>query len=187
MIKLAKKHKILLILSLLTVTAGGIGLGIYIGHKTRCINGIYNYDPIKDREPILKLFKDNWGWLVQNPEFSVDYFLDNLAPTKNLVDIGKSKISLYYLNGHPIGFISYYKESFYRGRIHFIAVEEKYRGKGFSQKLMAHALNYLKKEGIHTVYLNTLTTNFPAQKLYKNTGFIEVLREGPFLTFEKEL
>src|SRR5689334_21016841 len=73
--------------------------GLYFRFKSNDCNGIAVYDAARDRDFILKLFKDNWYWLIpENSDFSPEYFLDNRAPTEAPTDRGKSNIAVYCNN-----------------------------------------------------------------------------------------
>lgn len=52
-----------------------------------------------------------------------------------------------------------------------VVVDEDFRGKGYSRKLCETLLSKLKKEGVHTAYLQVVQTNTPAVKLYDGLGF----------------
>lgn len=148
------------------------------------------YDPEKNKEYLKKLFQDNWATLIgYHSQFSVDYFLTNLAPTNDPRDFGLEQIFLYYYNREPIGFISLYKifsaGEAYTGRIHFLCIEEKYRNQHFGEKLIAYGLEQLKKQGIKFVYLKSFAENLWGISLYKRMGFKEILKNENILTFGK--
>jgi len=52
-----------------------------------------------------------------------------------------------------------------------VAVLEKFRGKGYSKKLMKSAIDRAKQKGCKIMELNTETTNDVANNLYKSLGF----------------
>lgn len=52
-----------------------------------------------------------------------------------------------------------------------VAVLEKWRGKGYSKKLMKSAIDRSKQRGCKVMELNTETTNTVANNLYKSLGF----------------
>jgi ribosomal protein S18 acetylase RimI-like enzyme len=65
------------------------------------------------------------------------------------------------------------------GQLHIkhLAVEEKYRGKGYGKKLMQHALEYGKERGCNFAFVETM--NFQAPLFYQKLGFeVEFCREG---------
>jgi ribosomal protein S18 acetylase RimI-like enzyme len=165
-----------------------IGLSAYF--FTRTCEGIVPYKPSRDKEFLLKLFADNWYWLVpEHSKFSAERFLTKSASySENApLDPDSSKIMVYCHEDKPIGFVAYDKQSFYKGRLRFIAIDERYRGKGYSEKLMNYALEDMKKMGSTVVQLLTRINNEAAQKLYKRLNFKLLWEGNGFVRFEKEL
>lgn len=58
------------------------------------------------------------------------------------------------------------------GEISSFYFQEQYWGKGFSQKLMAHALEQLETSGHDVTTIWVLKDNFRAQKFYAKHGFV---------------
>jgi ribosomal-protein-alanine N-acetyltransferase len=52
-----------------------------------------------------------------------------------------------------------------------IAVDSKYRGKGFSYELLRTHLGHLAGQGLKTVFLEVEENNRPARSLYSRAGF----------------
>jgi len=52
-----------------------------------------------------------------------------------------------------------------------VAVLEKWRGKGYSKKLMVSAINRAKQRGCKVMELNTEVSNTVANSLYQKMGF----------------
>lgn len=183
---IAYRYKKIAIAALIAITI--IGAGSYF--LLRKCEGIVPYKPSRDKEFLLTLFADNWYWLVpEHSTFSAERFLTKSAsysPDAPL-DPDTSKIMVYCHDGKPIGFVAYDKQSFYKGRLRFIAIDQKYRGKGYSEKLMNYALQDMKKMGSTVVQLLTRTNNEAAQKLYKRLNFKSFWESSGFVRFEKEL
>ncbi len=80
------------------------------------------------------------------------------------------KVYVSYLNNKITGFItvSNNKEL---GKIGLIAVNEKYRGKGFGTQLLAAAENWCRLQNIQTCEVITQLDNFAACRLYENFGY----------------
>ena len=55
-----------------------------------------------------------------------------------------------------------------------VVVDENHRGKGYGRMLCESLLFCLKKEGVHTAYLQVVQTNTPALKLYASLGFKKI-------------
>lgn len=171
-------------LSLIFIILISASIGIYY---YKCANGIYAYDDSqKERDFITDIFKNNWDWLVYpGSSFSPDYMLTYKAPTQNLEDIGKLTINVYLESCKPKGFVAYYKEKFYAGRILFLAVPEQERRRGYAKKLLLHAIEDLKKRGCNLIRIFTRVANIKAQTLYKSVGFKETERDDFGMYLEK--
>ena len=64
-----------------------------------------------------------------------------------------------------------------RGRIPNLAVIEEARGLGLGRRLVDHALDYFRKEGLHVAMIETMASNSIGQHLYPSCGFQEVARQ----------
>ncbi|MBA3954060.1 GNAT family N-acetyltransferase [Candidatus Dependentiae bacterium] len=174
--------KIIIALSLILAVGAGIQAYSYYN------GSIYTYTPQKDRAFILDLFKNNWYWLVseRSTDFSVEYMLDNKASSK-LARKGDLTLKVYRREGAPVGFVSYFTKELYEGFVLFLAVNEKERSKGYARKLLAYALDDLKKRGCLVIRLITRTNNVRGQKLYTGMGFKKIWEHEGFVKFEKDL
>jgi ribosomal protein S18 acetylase RimI-like enzyme len=189
MIKLYSAYRNRFIYGMLTVT-GIVVLIMGLSHwrKSYSCNGIAHYNAQRDRQALLKLFRDNWYWLIpEGSLFNAEEFLDKHDPNLNAEGPEHTKIMVYCVNDKPIGFVGYHRESFYKGRIRFIAIDESYRGQGYSQKLMDYALQDLKAHGCVIVQLLTRTNNQRARQLYTQLGFKPYQSNDRFIYFEKTL
>ena len=181
------------IIRLAIVIAALAGL-VYYYSPMRSRTGIMPYHAARDRTATIKMFRDNWYWLIAdagkntNPEespFSVEQYLDGGYIAKG--EKRDETIAVYCIDNNMIGLVSYYSESFYKGILHFIVVDPAHRGRGYAEKLLRHALEDMKKRGLSLVQLLTRCDNIPAQKLYTKLGFKEFWRDNNFVKFEKEL
>lgn len=57
------------------------------------------------------------------------------------------------------------------GEIHKIAVASPLRRRHIGQRLVGHALAFLKKKGVSSCFLELRASNLPAQNLYQSYGF----------------
>lgn len=148
---------------------------------------IRDYNPKDDREFILKLFKNNWYWLVSeySTDFSAQYMLDNKSSSKESKNTGNLTIKMYYEDSKPVGFIAYYMKELFVGYILFIAIDEQSRGKGSARKLLEYAINDLKNRQALSIQLVTRVSNLRGQKLYTGMGFKQIWTDGEFVRFEK--
>lgn len=165
-----------------------LGLGVGLWYSRSACDGVMPYVPERDREVIIKLFKDNWYWLIpEETPFSVEHFLDHKTPDQFGEEEGISSIYVYCQDHKTIGMISFYPMSFYKARLHFIVLDKAYRGRGISDKLLTFALRMMKEQEFTTVELITRVDNVSAQKLYERFGFKEFFRDSRFVRYEKEL
>lgn len=64
-----------------------------------------------------------------------------------------------------------------KGRIPNLAVDEAARGRGLGRRLMEHALDYFRREGMAYVMIETMANNAAGQHLYPSCGFVEAGRQ----------
>jgi ribosomal protein S18 acetylase RimI-like enzyme len=67
-----------------------------------------------------------------------------------------------------------------KGRIPNLAVVPDARGSGLGRKLIEHALNYLRQEGMTFAVIETMAYNEVGNHLYPSCGFVEVGRQVHF-------
>ena len=67
-----------------------------------------------------------------------------------------------------------------KGRIPNLAVLPDARGKGLGRKLIEHALDYFRREGMSYAMIETMAYNEIGNHLYPACGFIEVGRQVHF-------
>jgi len=151
-------------------------------------NNIQDYKPSRDREFILNLFKNNWYWLTANDSLKPEKILDSLSlfypDGSHKADI---TIKVNLENNQPTGFIAYYKKKLYQGYVQFMAVDEKYRGKGYAQKLLSYAIEDLKNRDCIKVRMLTRMSNLPARAVYTKLGFKKRWSNEEFIEYEKNL
>jgi len=64
-----------------------------------------------------------------------------------------------------------------RGRIPNMAVTEEARGLGLGRRLVLHALDYFRGQGLKIAQIETMASNEAGQHLYPSCGFEEVARQ----------
>jgi ribosomal protein S18 acetylase RimI-like enzyme len=64
-----------------------------------------------------------------------------------------------------------------KGRIPNLAVAADFRGHGLGRRLIEHALDYFRREGLEYAMIETMAHNEVGQHLYPDCGFIEVARQ----------
>lgn len=67
-----------------------------------------------------------------------------------------------------------------RGRIVNLAVSAEFRAQGLGRRLIEHALEYFRREGMSFAVIETLAQNSVGQHLYPSCGFVEVARQVHF-------
>jgi len=67
-----------------------------------------------------------------------------------------------------------------KGRIPNLAIAADARGSGLGRKLIEHALNYLRQEGMTFAVIETMAYNEVGNHLYPSCGFVEVGRQVHF-------
>src|SRR5881394_3258904 len=67
-----------------------------------------------------------------------------------------------------------------KGRIPNLAVAAQFRGRGLARRLIEHALDYFRREGLAYAMIETMAQNEAGQHLYPSCGFAEVARQIHF-------
>jgi ribosomal protein S18 acetylase RimI-like enzyme len=82
------------------------------------------------------------------------------------------------MNGRIVGYITTRLDrAAGKGRIPNIAVSEEYRGQGLGRRLIEHALDYFRREGMEYAMIETMAQNEIGSHLYPACGFVEVGRQ----------
>lgn len=170
-----------------------LGLGVlynYVPLTQKQDQLISFYNDARDNKEIHQIFKENWYWLIASfPTYEPDY-VNYMFKGKNAgLDprfAGLLNTKVLRENNQLVGFVAYYMENWYEGRILFLAVREMFRGKGYAEKLLESAVEDLKTRGATKVVLLTRQSNLRAQKVYKRAGFAEISHDDEgFVHFEK--
>lgn len=151
---------------------------------------IYPYDAAKDRESLIKIFKQNMFWLTNDTNEksaveSFEYSIDSASSSDSWMDRGNLLTYVYRDNEATKGFVSYHKVSSSLAKILYIAVDDTYRRRGYAEKLLIYALDNLKRKGYERVELVTRLVNKRAQGLYKKLGFRQTWDDGTLVGFVK--
>lgn len=67
-----------------------------------------------------------------------------------------------------------------KGRIPNLAVAADFRGHGLGRRLIEHALDYFRREGLDYAMIETMAQNEVGRHLYPACGFVEVARQVHF-------
>lgn len=148
-------------------------------------DSVIPFDYARDADSIKQIFTDDRYWLLSSQDYDVEHMLRNKAPNKREERYnGKLIIKVLYEHNQFVGFICYYLKNFFLGQVLFVDVKPEFRGKGYAQKLMKHAIADMKKQGATMITLVTRTSNTSAQAVYKKLGFNVSFEEDGFVYFE---
>jgi ribosomal protein S18 acetylase RimI-like enzyme len=183
MIKTIKRKHLLWLSLIMAAVVGGV---VYWQQQRETI---VSYNRARDRDALDTLFKADWYWLVPDEltDFTTEHVFDSEASSIRPADKGNLTIKVYKAQGTIGGFIAYYKASSYKGRILFLVVGEKYRGKGFAKKLLTYAMDDLIHRGCTIIEMFTRTDNERALALYTKFGFSEVWRNAKYMLLRKKI
>ena len=166
----------------------GVGVGVYYFRAPTA--GIYSFNDSRDSEFLHRVFQKNWYWLVCDKKHVyngpyVDYFIENKTTRSNPHQYGKNKMKVYFVDGKPAGFTSFFKKNSCVGKFLFLAVLEEFRGKGVGRKLLNYATDELFKDGCFKVELIVRNENESAIKLYESEGFEKYEEDDMASSFRK--
>lgn len=178
----------------LTLSCFAVGVAYYYhthrGFFNAQIAGISDYDPARDKQEILELFKTDLYWLSANPHYDPEYMLDTRSPGKDSIRYaGQMQIKVLRDNDAFVGFVAYYKKNADEGFLNFVCVKQEMRGKHYAERLMKYAENDFRAQGVHRIKLLTRTVNHRARALYTRVGYTvaSIDEEGGFVYYMKVL
>lgn len=164
-----------------------IGLSFAFHHYVAAQHpNIYEFNAARDTQPILNLFEKNWHWLVSSDDYSPEFTLKYLAPSRDPRYVGKLHINVLRQHNQLMGFVAYYMKSADLGFLLFLAVDHQFRKNQYGETLLRYGLDQLAQMGAKRIQLVTRLTNTPARRLYERVGFYEISRNQPegFIYFE---
>jgi ribosomal protein S18 acetylase RimI-like enzyme len=143
---------------------------------------VYEFnDDERDIRDVEQTFKDDFYWLTTRDSYDVRAMLTRR--TSEFCDPAiNNNMSIYIMRDKAtdafVGFVTFFRLSFYKGQILFVSVNKAFQGKGYGQKLTEFALERMKKMGMIKATLFTRLNNTKARKLYERVGFKESSRAG---------
>jgi ribosomal protein S18 acetylase RimI-like enzyme len=160
-----------------------IALGVFGAYKS--MQGrIYDFVPSRDTAAILQNFNDDWYWLIaEGLAFDTKWMLETRSPDNDPAYHGKLIIKVILDQGKTAAFTTYYRKSPQTGRIQFISVNRRFRGKGYAKKMVDYAVKDLFKQGCQEVILSTRVNNIWARRVYENYGFVAYKDDGRFVEY----
>jgi ribosomal protein S18 acetylase RimI-like enzyme len=94
------------------------------------------------------------------------------------VEADTAGIFVAEMNGRIVGYITTRLDrAAGKGRIPNIAVSAECRGRGLGRRLIEHALDYFRREGMEYAMIETMAQNEIGAHLYPACGFVEVGRQ----------
>lgn len=153
-----------------------------------CEKEMSDFDLSRDREELVDIFKRNWRALTGDDLFSLQYveeIMHSRIPDKTTLCISHLYVKVLKEDGKVAGFTAYYMETLEKGIVLFLAVGDKFRGKGYGKVLIKHAIKDLLSKGSKSIGIWVADTNLIAKQIYCGVGFSETLvREGPVIYLE---
>ena len=90
-----------------------------------------------------------------------------------------------YCNDSAVGCIAYREKNGETGEVKRMYIKNEYRGKGISKELLKTVESHAKKQGCHTLFLDTRINLEPAVSIYYSWGFDMVFQQGLYIQMEK--
>jgi ribosomal protein S18 acetylase RimI-like enzyme len=173
--------KIVISLSIALAACGGFA--IYY-HRNVQQGPIYDFNPARDTQAMMEIFHQDWDWLLASRDSSPAFMLKHRTYDSDPTHFGSLHIKVLRENDTVAGFAAYYMETRTQGRLLFLAVSRNFRGHGYGKTLALRAIEELFKLGADHIALWTRVSNLPAQKIYRDLGFVEKFEENGYLFFE---
>jgi ribosomal protein S18 acetylase RimI-like enzyme len=143
-------------------------LNLIDGTQSKAQFEIKPFDQTADMQFLLDCCQSEKYWL-NIKDFESSSWLDSVFPTY----FEKDQIVIIWQENNPVGFCAYHLVNDTQGLISMICVAEKYRGNGYSTKLMQYAIDQLFQSSATSIAINVREENNIARALYKKFGFVE--------------
>lgn len=186
--QLIKRKVIYGTLTAVLLVLAGFGLYRYYGSGIG-VDPIQKYEPARDRPALEQIFAQNWYWLINIPyKEALVSFGEDLDKVESISEQQKPDAlqwRIFREGGVIKGFCAYYIKKPGVGKILFLAVDEKYRGRGAAQRLIERAIGALERAGCKTIEIVVRVENFRAQNLYRKVGFETVKTDDTFMYMER--
>ncbi len=130
-----------------------------------------------DLETLATIARDSFT----STRFFADPFLDNerasslyqIWLTKSLTSDYADWVIVAEINRKSVGFVTCHLDRHAsEGQIGLVALAASAQGRGLSQMMVLHALDWFRKQEIRTVSVVTQGRNIAAQRLYQRCGFL---------------
>jgi len=124
----------------------------------------------------------NEHWITKY--FSIEQSDRTLAANPGAVIENGGYILSLLKDRHVIGVCALFHQGEGCYELARLAVDERYHGKGYGDRLMTEALSILRSIGAHTVNLMSNTRLTAALSLYRKHGF-QIISEGPHPVYSR--
>jgi ribosomal protein S18 acetylase RimI-like enzyme len=168
----------------ITAITSIIGGSAYFYYNQTPQTLISDFNPARDTQEIMNIFHKNWYWLLASENSSPAFMVKHQTYDANPLHFGSLHFKVLREQHKLAGFAAYYMETPTQGRLLFLAVDHDFRGRGYGRLLAECAMQELFNLGADHLVLWTRVANLPAQKIYRELGFIEKFDENGFLCFE---
>ena len=173
--KINRKRILILFFSLAIAATGSWFLFVWDSVDSEIIA----FDLKRDGKDIMAIFDRDWDWLIpgDRDSFSPELMLAYQAPMQNPMYAGRLKIKVIRDGDNLVGFVAWYMKDPEKGFLNFVVVNPEYRGKGYADKLVRHAMDQMIKEGAKKLTMVTWPYNVRARKVYDRLGWKVVKEE----------
>lgn len=130
---------------------------------------------------VLELFSEHDDYMI---EFLGD---DKWCYTRYSENENIENVWIVYNDSLPIGCIAYRKKADGMGEVKRMFIRSDYRGKGIAKELLKTVECHAKKQGCHTLFLDTRITLEPAVSIYRSFGFNIIFQQGLYIQMEKKI
>ena len=104
-----------------------------------------------------------------------DYMLEKFQSVKALTEQMEHGYIYYWVKygGNNAGFMGFYpvENKLYLSKFY---LAKEFRGKKLSRKMLEFLIDYSKKKGLKSIYLNVNTYNYNSIKIYEHLGFVKI-------------
>ncbi len=134
---------------------------------------IIDFDIRRDGKEMMAIFDRDWDWLIPGGRdtFSPELMMAYRAPMQNPLYAGRMKIKVIRDGEKLVGFVAWYMKDPTTGFLNFVDINPEYRGKGYGDKLVRHAMDKMIKEGATKLMMVTWPHNVRARRVYERLGW----------------
>jgi ribosomal protein S18 acetylase RimI-like enzyme len=142
------------------------------------------FNPSRDLKQMVDLFEKNREWMTYQKYSDPAFLFVNKTPSyRDPRLMGRMETQVLRDGPDLIGYACYYIDLEGNGKILFVVVDEKYRGKRYAQQLVNLAFDYFRNHKVPYVYLATRLDNTRARSAYMRMGFFETERDDTYITY----